>query len=248
MMNVKICNLLVAVFSAQLAVSLCYEFCPKIAATFTAMVDQTVDDPLFLVEDPEQTFFKDVMNFRDDEIENTLQDAFKFYNDTYGLNFSQSLPNQFNVHVFENAVLSPARFAEEVRYQLAYNNWIQTGNTRTTCRDIFAGGFLVAFTGEQVLHGSYGGADGIPVGGFNSLIYGFGLSYLCPQSPFIIQFQTATPVRLEPVDGSGFYNFDVYNNVLGHGRAPGVAYTTPDPDHPGKYRLVIRIVHTFPAK
>ncbi|CAI8051488.1 hypothetical protein GBAR_LOCUS28187, partial [Geodia barretti] len=59
MMNVKICNLL-------LAVSLCYEFCPKIAATFTAMVDQTVDDPLFLVEDPEQTFFKDVMNFRDD--------------------------------------------------------------------------------------------------------------------------------------------------------------------------------------
>ena len=88
-------------------------------------------------------------------------------------------------------------------------NWIQVGHTWLTCRDIRDGGYRVTFTGDKLLHGSYGGVNEIPVGVGNLLAYGFTKIDICDQSPVIIQLQSATPVRQEPVDGTVFMKFDL---------------------------------------
>ena len=92
-MTSRIWCLLITVFGLQLAVSLCDKvtFCPDFTATFVGLVDQTVEDPLILIDDPEQTFFKETLGFRDDDIQHAFQDALKFFNETYGLDFSLSL-------------------------------------------------------------------------------------------------------------------------------------------------------------
>ncbi|CAI8030202.1 hypothetical protein GBAR_LOCUS17126 [Geodia barretti] len=132
--------------SLQFTASLCDQrtggVCPDFTATFVAGIDQTVDDPNVLISDPEQTFFKEIMGFRDDDIQHAFDDAVKFFYDRYGLDFSLSQPNEQNVHVLGNATLSLFRIVENVHYLLVLNNWIQTGNTRTTCRDIQFGGLL----------------------------------------------------------------------------------------------------------
>ena len=70
---------------------------------------------------------------------------------------------------------------------------------------------------------------------------------VCDQSPVIIQFSTPTPLRYEPVDRTGISHFDIYNNVLGYGKAVGAVTIKPDYDNPGKYRISSRDVFTFPA-
>ena len=240
-----ICRLLITVFSLQVAVS--SQFCPNFSATFVAATDRTIDDFEFITSDPELTFFRDIMGFRDEAIQHSFEDAFKFFNNTYGLDFSLSQPNEQNEYFFGNAKLMLFQFRESISQLLVLNNWIQAGNTRTTCRTIHSGGFRVTFAGDQLLYGSYGGAEGKPAGVGNSVSYGFTRIDTCDQSPVIIQFQTATPIRREPVDGATFLNFDVYNRVLGQGKAVGVFTVKPDPDNEGKFRFISRSVYTFPA-
>ena len=166
------CCLVIAAFSLQIAVSLCDPcVCPDLTATFVGVIDQTVEDPLVLIDDPEQVFFKEILGFRDDEIQHAFDDALKFFNKTYGLDFSNSLPNERNEYFFGNAKLRAFRYREDVQYKLISNNWIQTGNTRTTCRDIHDGGYRITFSGDQLLHGSYGGERGIRAGVENSIDY-----------------------------------------------------------------------------
>ena len=247
-MTLKIC-ILVAV-AGLFAVSLCEQHegvCPDFAATFVGVIDQTIDNPRFVINDLEQTFFKEIMGFRDDDIQHAFEDAITSFNETYGLDFSLSQPNEQHEYFFENAKMNLFRFSGDIHYLLALSNWIQTGNTRFTCREIYDGGFLVTFTGDQLLHGSYGGDDGIPAGVGDSLDYGFTKIDVCDQSPVIIQFKTATPFRSEPVDGSRNLNFDIYNRVLGHGKALGAYTVKPDLKNPGKFRFVARVVFTFPT-
>jgi hypothetical protein len=123
--------------------------------------------------------------------------------------------------------------------RLFLNNWIQTGNIRTT--------FRVLFSGHQLLHGSYGGVNGLSVGTEDIVEYGFYHINACPQSPFVMQYQTNTPIRREPVDGNFVINLDIYSNVLGRGKSHGIFSRTPDENNPGKYRLVARVVHAFLA-
>ena len=247
-MKFKIYSLLVAVFSLQFSISLCdprYGYCPDLTATFVTVINQTFDDPLYTIADPEMTFFKDIMGFRDDEIQHAFEDAVKFFNDTYALDFTLSPPNEQNEYSFENAKMTLFRFQEGVRYRVVFNNWIRTGSTCTSCDEVQVGGYLVTFTGDQLLHGSYGGVEGIPatVGEFTE--YGYNKFYVCDQSPVIIQIQNATPFRREPVDGTLFLHFDTYNNILGYGKAMGVIISKPDRENPEKYRAVVRVVFTF---
>ena len=241
------CFLISLQFTASLCDQLTGGVCPDFTAMFVAGIDQTVDDPNVLLSDPEQTFFKEIMGFRDDEIQHAFDDAVKFFNDRYGLDFSLSQPNEQSVHVLGNATLSLFRIVENVHYLLMLNNWIQTGNTRTTCREIQFGGYLVTFKEEQLLHGSYGGVDGIPAGVGNALEYGFMKFYVCDQSPVILQFSLPTPIRRELVDGTIFINIDLYNNVLGYGKGLESISIKPDEDNPGNFRYVTRNVMTFPA-
>ena len=238
-MMFKICSLLIATISLQFDVSFCdhtSRFCPNFTVTFTAMTDQIIDDPAdVLSDDPEQTFFKKIMGFRDSEIQHVFSDAIKYFNNTYGLDFSFSQPNEKNEYFFENAKMNLYRFPDDIREQLVLSNWIQTGNTRSECRDIYVGGIRVSFSGDQILHGSYGGVDGLPVGVDNVLLYEFSKIDVCDQSPVVIVGQSVTPFRREPVDGFTFMNFDLYSHVLGHGKAIGLFRVQPAAEHPGKF-------------
>ena len=241
-MNFKICSRLFITVFCLFAVSLCQpQYCPDFTATFVGVIDQPVDDPFFLINDREQTFFKEIMGFRDDEIQHAFQDAMKFFNETYSLDFSLSPPNEQHEYFFENAKMNLFRFPTDIHYRLALSNWIQTGNTHFTCREIYDGGFRVSFTGDQLLRCSYGGVNGILAGVDDSLDYGFTKIDICDQSPVI---QTATPFRQEPVDEAFHLNFDLYNRVLGHGKALGTFTIKPEQ---GKFRFVSRVVFTFPA-
>ena len=101
-------------------------------ASFLAVIDQNIDAPdAFIVSDPELTFFKQVLNFRDIIIEQTFDNAIKFF---YGLDFSLSPPTDQNEYFYQNAVMSPFRHADDdIDYLVTLNNWIQTGITRSTC-------------------------------------------------------------------------------------------------------------------
>ena len=78
------------------------------------------------------------------------------------------------------------------------------------------------------------------------MLYGFSRIDVCDQSPVIMWIQSGTPFRMEPVDGQIFLNFDIYNNVLGYGKALGLFIVKPDQDNSGKLHLVGRVVYTFP--
>ena len=91
--------------------------CGQFPASFLAFIDQTIDSPdAFVVADPEYTFFKEVLGFRDDDIQHTIGDAIKFFNESYGLDFSLSPPNDQNEYFYQNAKLSSGRFAADVIY------------------------------------------------------------------------------------------------------------------------------------
>ena len=230
--------------SFQRAAQTCHPF----SATFVAIIDQNIDGPSGVhVDDPQLTFFRDIMKFRDDAIQHTLEDAIKFFNETYGLDFSLSPPTDQNEYFYQNARLSPFTLTDETDYLVTLNNWIQTGNTRSACYRLRDGGFRVSFSDDQLLHGSYGGAGGLPVGVTNFVSYGFFNIDVCQQSPVIIQFQSATPVRAVPVDGTISTNVDLYNTVLGHGKARVSVSITPDQERPGEFRVELVNVLTFPS-
>ena len=85
-----------AAMSFQRAAQTCHPF----SATFVVIMDQNIDNPSgFTVEDPQLTFFRDIMKFRDDAIQHTFEDAFKFFNETYGLDFSLSPPTDQNEYI-----------------------------------------------------------------------------------------------------------------------------------------------------
>ena len=214
-------------------------------ATILAYIDQTIDDPSEIGEfDPELKFFKEIMKLRDDDIQHIADDAVKFFNERYGLDFSLSPPSNESIYV-ENATVVPFKLAKNIDIIVNLNNWIQTGSTGSTCYRIYDGGFSVVFSGTQLLHGSYGGVDGVLVGETQSLTYGYRIIDVCKQSPVILQYQSATPVRQEPVDGAIPLNFDIYSTVFGYGKELGYASITPDPDEPGRFRFIARTVYTF---
>ena len=100
---------------------------------------------------------------------------------------------------------------------------------------------------DQLLHGSYGGAGGLPAGVTELLRYGFSNIDVCEQSPVIIQFQSATPIRQAPIGKPNFINSALYNRGLGHGKAMGVFTLTRDTNNPGQLHLATRNAFTFPA-
>ena len=79
------------------------------------------------------------------------------------------------------------------------------------------------------------------------IAYGYYLIDVCQQSPIVIQIQSATPLRFVPVDGILIFTLDLYNRVLGYGRAHAIITIRPDPDDPSYIRYTAREVLTFPA-
>ena len=224
--------------------------CPSehFSAVFTATIDQIVDvaDATMDIMDPELTFFKTYMKFRDSDIQHTTDDAIQFFNNTYGLDFSDSSPNEKNERFFQNAIMSPFIILPDVINNIVTDNyWVRTGNTYSTCYPISQGGYQVTFSANQTLYGSYGGAEGKPAGVADHMNYGFYIIDVCKQSPLIIQYQNNRPVHTEQLDGITVFTADLYNQVLGYGTAYGVFQFTSFPDDSSKLRFITRSVFTF---
>ena len=242
--NMKVWILIIAVLS--LAVLVSSQTCPPkhFSAVFVASVDQTVDIPSVQVADPELTFFKEVLKFQEDEMQYALDNAIKFYNDSFGLDFSVLPPNEQNQRFFENAIMTPAIQSKDLNFLVTANNWIRNGNTHSTCYPIQDGGLGVSFSDNQTLYGTYGGANGKPAGVRERLAYGFLHIDVCEQSPVIIHIRSAAQFRMEPIDGTLVITFLTYNRVLGRGRAHGVGSIKPDPDEPKRFRITAQIIYT----
>ena len=93
--------------------------CPSehFSAVFTATIDQTADNPGLSEDDPELMFFKTYMNFRDSDIQHTIEDAIQFFNNTYGLDFSDSVPNEKNEYFIWNITkMSPIILPIHINY------------------------------------------------------------------------------------------------------------------------------------
>ena len=126
-------------------------------------------------------------------MQRTVDDAIQFFKDRFGLDFSASTPNEKKEQFFENAKMSPFILpSDKVNYIVTVNNWIGSGNTRSTCYLIRDGGFQVSFSANQTLRGSYGGSVGKPAGLTDLMVYGFYNIEVCKQSPIIIQVQSGT--------------------------------------------------------
>ena len=223
--------------------------CPsnQFSAVFSAIAEQTVDELSIFLPDPELTFFKDVLKFKDDAIQRAFEDAINFFNYTYGLDFSASQPNENHQFSIENAVMITYALNDNIEYFVTVNNWIRRGNTRSDCYRMRDGGFRVSFPANTTLYGSYGGAEGRPISVGDLVVYGFYIINVCDQSPIIIQFQS-DPLRPEPVDGIFIIKSKLYNRVLGNGNAQSLFIPRPDPDQPKKYRISIRNNLSFPAQ
>ena len=118
--------------------------CPTdhFSAIFVGTVDEVSSGRRgFSHADPELKFFKEILGFRDDAIQHTTVDAMKFFNDTYGLNFFPSAPNDLNQRFFENAIMEPFTFSEDIKFFATTNNWIRTGSTRSAFLQV---GFMLS--------------------------------------------------------------------------------------------------------
>lgn len=215
------------------------------SAVLTATIETT--ESTNVIDDPELIFFKTYMKFRDSAIQHTTDDAIQFFNKSYGLDFSHITPDEKNVRFFQNARMSPFMLKPHIDYIVTDSYWIRTGSTRSSCYFIRFGGFVVNFSAEQTLYGSYGGSEGKLAGIGDSLGYGFHNIDICKQSPLIIQYQSRRPTRTEP-DGSIIFISDIYNQVLGYGTARGIIDRYPDPNEPGKFRSSTHNVLTFPSQ
>ena len=232
-----------AVFLALLAIAAA-QTCPSpwFDAHFAVLSDQNV--PTTSQADPDLTYFREVLRFTEQEIEQQTQNAIQFFNTTYGLDFSQSQPSAQGQRFYQNATFFPARYP--LSLSVSTNRWILNGDTRSRCFNLQDGGFRVYFTnGPQILYGSYGGDQGRVIALPDNLRYGFYSIDACPQQPIVMQYQSRTPFRAS-VDGIGSINHQVFHRTLGMGSARGLTQFAIDPSTGSFNRELIHLVFIFP--
>ena len=169
--------------------------------------------------DPNLTFFSEVLGYSDDEIQQEVQNALQFFSERFGLDFSLTQPNEQGLRFFQNATLRPIRRVDEVNALV--NRWILTGNTRTKCFRSQFGGFLVTFSGEQVLTGTYGGEEGMDVPNDRTLAYEYMSISVPPCEPIVIQRRTPIPIEATRI---GIYVtfYELSHRTLGQGAIQGL--------------------------
>ena len=194
--------------------------------------------------DPNLTYFKNVLLYSDEQIEDITQKAIKFFKRRFGLDFSQSPITPQGFRIFENATMYPVRVPVDV--VATYNRWVingREGNTR--CFNMREGGYQVRFTGEQVVHGTYGGEQGQILTAAEELGYNFFSTNFCEHTPTIILCGSISPTFRDPY-GFGVRHWECFNRELGQGLVTGAQGQLATGD-PSTRRLLIRHVMTFPA-
>ena len=169
--------------------------------------------------DTNLTFFSDVLGYSDDEIQQEFQNALQFFSERFGLEFSLTQSNELGQRFFQNATLQPVRRTPPINAIL--NRWILTGNTRSKCFPLTVGGFLVTFSGQQILKGTYGGEEGIDVPNDSTLSYEFmSISVPPPCEPIVIQRQSPRPLESMRI-GIFVLFYELSHRTLGPGAAQG---------------------------
>ena len=193
--------------------------------------------------DTDLVHFRNTLCFTEEEIDREREAAMQFYNDMYGLDFTNIEPNDQERRVLENAIFEP--FMSAFNSTFVFNSWLVSGQTKTKCFLVQTGGFRVRFTGPMMLHGKYGGEEGKPVStNGNRLFYGYDYIFdACKQQGLTFHLESLAPSRIVPVDGYFVASFRVTNRMLGEGIVFGVGRSTTV--NATTSRLEIRQVFTF---
>ena len=203
------------------------QFCPanQIASDAQIIVHADAEIPSSALRlpagnpDPNLTFFSEVLGYSDDEIQQEVQNALQFFSERFGLDFSLTQPNEQGLRFFQNATLRPIRRFNQIN--AIVNRWILTGNTRTKCFRSQFGGFLVTFSGEQILKGTYGGEEGIDVPNSRTLVYEYMSISVPPCEPIVIQRRTPIPIEAVRI-GTSVTFYELSHRTLGQGVMQGL--------------------------
>ena len=175
--------------------------------------------------DPGLVYYREVLRFTEEEIDQDREVAMRFYNDMYGLDFTNIEPNDQGQRTLGNATFEPNRVVFNFTY--VFNSWLVSGRTKTKCFPASGGGFQVRFTGPMMLYGEYGGEEGKLVSTEDFLVYGHDYVFgACKQQGLTFQVESLAPIRTVPVDGYFVAIFRVRNRMLGEGTLWGVGQST----------------------
>ena len=175
-----------------------------------------------ILVDTNLTFFREVLEFDDAESQQETQNAFQFFNERFGLDFSLSEPDELGVHIFQNATFQPFR---AVGGPIAtFNRWLLTGNTWSRCFTTALGGYRVDFNGEQTLRGTYGGEEGIQVTNNRVLLYDYISISIPGRDPLVIQRWTPIPNEAQQF-GLYVLFYELSHPTLGQGAQQGFVQT-----------------------
>ena len=185
-------------------------------AQFIASANIVINtDLLSQIPDPTLTFFRDVLQFTEQEIETATQSAIEYFNTTFGLDFSESVPDSVTLERrFQNASMYPSRLP--FNYTVQANRWLAAGKKRSKSFDHQIGFFGVRFLDDQILHGTYGGLEGRRVGPgpFQDIFWGYSRTNTRP--PMLIQYQSTSPSHTSP-DGIVSESSIAFHPSLGQG-------------------------------
>ena len=211
-------------------------------ATITIVTNVTIPITASAL-DPDLVHLRKTLRFTEEEIDREREAAMQFYNDMYGLDFTNIEPNDQEQRILGNAIFEPFTSAFNSTY--VFNSWLVSGRTRTKCFPASGGGFRVRFTGPMMLHGEYGGEEGKPVStNGNRLFYGYDYVFdACKQQGLTFHLESLAPSRIVPVDGYFVTSFRVTNRMLGEGIVLGVGRSTTV--NATTFRLELRQVFTF---
>ena len=211
----------------------------KATITLTANVTFPITASSF---DPDLVHLRKTLRFTEEEIDHEREAAMQFYNDMYGLDFTNIEPSDQEQIILGNVTFQPTRSA--INFTYVFNSWLVSGRTKTKCFPAEGGGFQVRFTGPMMLHGEYGGEEGKPVSSNENLLYGYDYVFdACKQQGLTFHLESLAPSRSVQVDGYFVTIFRVTNRMLGEGKIWGVGRSTAV--DATTRRLELREVFTF---
>ena len=196
--------------------------------------------------DPNLNFFRNVLKFTEQEIQTATQSAIEYFNTTFGLDFSESEPNQQGQRIFQNASFTPSQVP--ITATAKANRWLVNGNTKSRCFDVRFGWFDVGFVGEQVLYGTYGGSEGrkLPSPATDSLDLLYVWIDTCPQSPVVI-LAKPTALGCTTPDGISIEPGVASHRILGNGVSLFTFLIQPLPPDQRLARVVFYMSVIFPG-
>ena len=219
--------MLVGLFSFIVITSAAAQSCPtnQIASDAQIILHEETVIPASLgrVFDPNLTYFREVLGYSDDEIQQEVQNALQFFSERFGLEFSLTQPNELGQRFFQNATLLP--IVRQVNFNAVLSRWILSGNTKSKCFRTGIGGFYVTFSGEQILKGTYGGEEGIDVPTSRIVAYLFvAISVPPPCESIVIRLQSPMPIESRPSSQTGIsvIFYELSHPTLGQGAVQGL--------------------------